>query len=167
MNRRLILLAVAYLILAAPLHGSLANATEDDRETYAGTVRVYVAEINGRWPHENGLVFHNAFLAFALREEFVLGESDSLTWYTEWDGHDYFDAEGRPFDDIQEDNIVVFAAVFNADGYPGYSDPPSGNEFAVHEIDACTEAIPGRAGYNLVTGQFTHSVLVEDGSSTW
>lgn len=167
MNRRLILPVITCLVLAVSPHGTTAGATAGDRETYAGTIRVYVAEIAGRWFHDDGLRFHNAFLAFALEEEFVLSESDSLTWYAEWDGHDYFDAEGSPYDDIQEDNVKVFAAVFDGDGYPGYSDPPSNLEFTVHEIDACAGATPGKTGCNVAVGQFTHSVLVEDGGTTW
>jgi hypothetical protein len=136
-------------------------------DTYTGIIRVYVTEITGRWNDNWGGPFHNAFLAFALEESISLNETDTLTWELEWDGHDYFDIDNMPYDDLQEDNIKVFAAVFNSDGYPGYSNPPSDNEFMVHEVDASAEATCGTTGNNLVTDNFTHSVLVEDGTSSW
>jgi len=138
-----------------------------DKDVYTGIIRVYVTEIAGRWNDADGKRFHNAFLAFALEENINLNETDTLTWESEWDGHDYFDAYGVPYSDIQEDNIKVIAAVFNSAGYPGYSDPPSGYAFTVHEVDACAAATCGTTGYNLVNNDFTHSVLVEDGAVTW
>ena len=138
-----------------------------DRDTYSGIIRVYVAEITGRWNDDWGGPFHNAFLAFALEESISLNETDTLTWELEWDGHDYFDIDDMPYDDLQEDNIRVFAAVFNSAGYPGYSDPPSDSEFTVHEVDACAGATCGTTGFNLVTDGFTHSVFAEDGGTVW
>jgi hypothetical protein len=134
---------------------------------YTGILRVYVTEITGRWNDDWGGPFHNAFLAFALEDSVSLSETDTLTWELEWDGHDYSNGRGSPYDDLQEDNVKVIAAVFNSAGYPGYSYPPSGEEFTVHEVDACAESKCGSTGYNLVTDNFTHSILVEDGTSTW
>jgi hypothetical protein len=127
-----------------------------------------VTELVGRWFDPDSQPYHNAFLAFALEEEFSLSSSDTLTWYTEWDGHDYFDNEGIPFDDIEEDNIGVIAAVFDASGYTSYSDPPDTfYAFTVHEVDACASATCGTTGYNMVNADFTHTVLEEDGTGTW
>jgi hypothetical protein len=138
-----------------------------ERGTYTGTLRVYVTELIGRWDDSHDVAFHNAFLAFALEQYVSLGDGDTLRRTVQWDGHNYFDAEDQPFDDIQENNIKVIAAVFNSAGYAGYSDPPSGAEFVVHEVDACAGATPGTTGYNETADGFTHSVLVDDGSTTW
>jgi len=138
-----------------------------DRDMYTGMIRVYVAEIEGRWRDEDGLPFHNAFLSFALEESVFLNETATLTWDIEWDGHDYADADGYTYADLREENVKVIAAVFNSAGYPGYSDPPSGAEFTVHEVDASAAATSGTTGYNEVTEDFTHTVFVEDGSTTW
>ena len=135
--------------------------------TYTGTIRVYVTEIEGRWEDSDGKTFRNAFLGFALEEQISLNETDSLTWDLEWDGHDFTNAYGDPYDDITEDNIKVIAALFNSASYTGYSDPPSGNPFAVHEVDASAGAKCGATGYNMITGDFTHSVFDEDGVTTW
>ncbi len=138
-----------------------------DRSVYTGMIRVYVVEPVGRWTDKINRPFHNAFLAFALEDSVYLTETDTLIWELEWDGHNYFDDDGQPFDDVQESNLRVIAAVFNSDGYPGYSDPPSDYEFTVHEIDACAASNCGSTGYNFITDDFTHSVLVEDFTSTW
>ena len=50
-----------------------------NRDTYTGIIRVYVAEITGRWNNVWGGPFHNAFLAFALEESISLNETDTLT----------------------------------------------------------------------------------------
>jgi hypothetical protein len=142
-------------------------AQSGDRDEYTGTIRVYVTEIIGRWQDDIDSSFHNAFLAFALEEDVTLAETDTSSWQLVWDGHDYFDANGSPYSDIQEDNVKVIAAVFNSAGYTGYSDPPSGAPFVVHEVDATAGATCGTTGYNEVTEDFTHSVFVEDGSTTW
>ena len=142
-------------------------AESGDKDTYTGTIRVFVLEKIGRWMDSDDSLFHNAFLAFALRESISLGDVDTLTWELEWDGHDYYDAGGQSFGDLVEDNVKVIAAVFNSSSYTGYSDPPSGAPFAVHEVDATAGATSGTTGYNEVTESFTHSVLVEDGSTTW
>ena len=142
-------------------------AGSSERGTYTGTLRVYVTEIIGRWDDNDNVPFHNLFLAFALEQYVSLDDDDTLWRSVQWNGHNYVDAEGQPFDDIQENNIKVIAAVFNSSGYPGYSDPPSGAEFVVHEVDACDGATSGTTGYNETADGFTHSVLVEDGSTTW
>lgn len=137
------------------------------RGTYSGTMRIYVTESNSRWTDPDSRPYHNGFLSFAVQEDFSLGEEDSVTWVVDWHGEDHFDADGLPYSDIQEDNVRVIAAVFDAEGYTGYSDPPTGNEFTVHEIDACAAAECGSTGYNLTNASFTHTVLVEDGTGTW
>jgi hypothetical protein len=148
-----------------PRHESMTEA--DDRDVYTGMIRVYVVEPVSRWNDGDNRPYHNGFLAFVLEDSVHLTETDTLTWELEWDGHDYFDGDDQPFDDVQESNLQVLAAVFNSDGYHGYSDPPSDYEFTVHEIDACAAANCGSTGYNLLTDDFTHSVLVEDMTSTW
>lgn len=138
-----------------------------DRDTYTGTIRVYVAEKRGRWYDNDGNIFSNAFLGFALVEPISVGETDSLEWSVEWNGADFQDVAGNPYDDIVEGNMKVVAAVFNSASYTNYSDPPSGAPFAVHEVDAVAGAVPGRTGYNVAPTGFTHGVLVEDGATTW
>lgn len=141
--------------------------TEGDRSTYSGTLRVFVTEIESRWDDSDDLPFHNAMLSLAINEIFSIDDDDTLTWVQIWDGHNYEYQTGLTFGDVTENNIKVIAAVYNQGGYNGYSDPPSGAQFIVNEVDACAGAVCGETGYNQVIGDFTHSVLVEDGSTTW
>ena len=146
----------------------LESTTEaGDKGVYSGMIRVYVVEPVSRWSDSDNRPYHNGFLAFVLEDSVYLAETDTLTWELEWDGHHYFDDDDQPFDDVEENNLQVVAAVSNSDGYPGYSDPPSDYEFTVYEIDACASANCGSTGYNFLTNDFTHSVLVEDMTSTW
>jgi hypothetical protein len=149
--------------------GSTMNlaGVSGDKDLYTGMLRVFVTEINGRWKDDDNIPFKDAFLAFALEEYVFLSESDTLQWDVQWDGHDYEDADGINYGNLREDNVKVIAAVYNSAAYPGYSNPPSGAEFAVHEVDATAAAISGQTGYNQVTEDFTHTVFVEDGSTTW
>lgn len=149
------------LILLSIGFTSRANADSHDRDAYAGTMRVYIIEIESRWIDYDDAPYHNAFLSFALQEDFNLNENDSLTWSFEWDGNDY------GYGDIEEGNIRVVAAVFDSVSYTGSSDPPTGHPFDVHEVDAVAGAKSGRTGYNLVPTGFTHTILVEDASATW
>jgi hypothetical protein len=137
------------------------------RDTYTGTIRVYVLEAIGRWDDDDGNTFHNAFISFALQEGISLAETDTLTWDLLWNGNDYVDYWGHPYNYLTEDNVKVVAAVFNSSGYPGYSDPPTGGQFIVNEVDACAGTMCGMTGYNTVYDNFTHTVLLEDGATTW
>jgi hypothetical protein len=153
--------------VAAPVQETPALQS-GDRDTYSGMIRVYVTEAEGRWEDSDGVPFKNNFLGFALREGFVLRETDTLTWSLEWDGNDFFDADGYSFGDLEESNVRVIAAVFDSASYTGYSDPEvQGSPFTVHEVDAAAAAKCGRTGYNLTANGFTHSVIVVDGSTTW
>ena len=144
------LLAVGVILLcSAVTTAGQSTGNPSGRESYDGTLRVYVTELVGRWNDPDNDAYHNAFLAFAIREEFSIGSSDTLTWYTVWDGHDYFDDSGQSFGDLAEDNVKVIAAVFNGDGYTGYSDPPDTFcDFTVNEVDAAAGATCGSPGYS-------------------
>ena len=137
------------------------------RDVYSGMLRVFVTEINGRWKDNDDIPFMNAFLAFAMKEYVFLNEIDTLQWTAQWNGNDFKDANGMSYGNLREENVKVIAAVYNSAGYPGYSNPPGGAQFMVHEVDAAAAATTGVTGYNLVTEGFTHTVFVEDGATTW
>ncbi len=134
-----------------------------DNATYLGMIRVYVCERISDHVDSDGVPYHNAFLSFALQTPVVLSNTDSLIWDTVWDGT----AEGFP--DLDSANTVVLAAIFDSAGYPGQSDPDGDSSwFTVHEVDACAAAYPdGETGYNEVTESFTHSVFVDEATTTW
>lgn len=145
---------------------SLAGVS-GDRDMYTGTIRVFVTEMNSRWKDDDNVPFRNGFLSFALEEYVFVGETDTLEWDVEWNGYDYQDANGLHYGDLRQENVKVIAAVYNSAGYTGYSDPPNARPFTVHEVDASAAAIVGTPGYNETAPGFTHTVFVEDGSTTW
>lgn len=136
-----------------------SGLSQTGRVDYEGTLRVFVVEPSGRWTLYQGYKSAYTFLDFALVEELVL--STSYTDTVVWDGTPY------GYGDITENNIMVIAAMFNAESHLNYSNPPSGNPFYAHYVDACAAARPGLPGSNLVNEDFTHTVLVEDGATTW
>jgi hypothetical protein len=135
-------------------------------DTYEGTIRVFVSEIVSRWYDNDGHTFHNALLSFALQEAVAIADGDSLTWDLTWNGNNYVEYNGQDFGDLAEDNCVVTAAVFNVDFYQGYSYGTDG-PFWVHEVDASASATPGNTGYHIITGPYTHSIFIDDASTTW
>jgi len=138
-----------------------------DRDVYSGTIRVFVVEQSSRWSFSGGTSIYNALLGLAMEEVISVNESDSLTWSLTWNGNEVFDANGGSYGDLTESDVKVIAAIYNSSSYTGYSDPPTGAPFQVHEVDATAGAEPGETGYNERNDDFTHSVLVEDGSTTW
>jgi len=123
--------------------------------TYTGIIRVFVTD-SDRWDDNDGDRIHNAFVGLPLQQNFTLNDNDSLMWDLEFS---YYG--------LTEEHTTVVAAVYNSYGYQGYSVPPNGYPFTVHEVDASAEAKCGRSGYNIAASGFTHSAFVEEGSTTW
>jgi hypothetical protein len=113
-----------------------------------------------RWLDYDDEPFHNAVLDIPLEQLFSLGESEVLSFTTEYDGNPWYS-------DIQADNIMMIAVVSNSDSSAGYSFPPDENPFPVHNADAAAGGTPLLAGMNVARNGFTHTVFVEDVSSGW
>jgi hypothetical protein len=165
----LCLLLTAIVLMSESAVGEpIESDISGGRGSYNGTLRVFVSEIVSRWSYDyDDSPLRNAVLSFAIDEEFQLTDGDTLSWDTTWNGNDYHDIEGVPFGDVTEDNIKVFAAVFNSFGYTMYSDPPWGAPFTAYDVDACAAATCGSIGYNVFNEDFTHSVFIEDAATEW
>lgn len=158
-----LLCSVAFGIDASPLDRASTPqyVTPEQSErvnssaTYTGTLRVFVTD-NDRWDDNDGDRIHNALVGIPIQQSFTLNDGDSLMWDTEFN---YYG--------LTEAHTTVVAAIYNSYGYQGYSVPPNENPFIVHEVDASAEARCGTSGYNIAAAGFTHSVLVEEGSTTW
>lgn len=122
---------------------------------YTGRLRVYIVEPVSRWNNYAGQPYHFGFLGFALNEAISIDPQDTYHNSITWAG------------DISESNAMVIAAVFNSESHQGYAYPPSSNPFTAHYTDATAAATPGNTGYNTVTSEFTHTVLVEEATATW
>jgi hypothetical protein len=129
---------------------------------YDGHIRVYVVEIESRWNNNDDEPYHYGFLDFALNEDFSLhNEEDiynnTIIWESKWAGYPIIELE----------NILVIAAIFNSEENIGYSEPPNGNPFDAYYVDATAAAKLRETGTNTDTDNFTHTVLIEEGTATW
>jgi len=126
-----------------------------DSIPYEGHLRIYIVEPESRWDMYDGNPYHYAFLDFAFNDvlsiDYLDTYEDSITW------------EG----DVDEDNVMVIAALFNPKIYKAYAYPPNGNQFNANYVDATAGVKPGFTDYNKVVGNFTHTVLAEEGTATW
>ncbi len=134
--------------------------TQSDPEEYIGWLRIFVVETVSRWLDDQGNNYHYGFLDFALDSILIL--SDGSRSYASFD----WDASLSGFGDITGSNIMVVATMFKAIPHQGYSFPPSYNPFTAYYCDAVAAAANGEVDSNITAPGFTHTVLVEDGSST-
>ncbi|MFO8132314.1 MAG: Ig-like domain-containing protein [Thermoplasmatota archaeon] len=103
--------------------------------TWEGTVRAYVVEPDSRWSDYDGESYRYAFLDFAIERSVTV------------DGTMYLDGRWNPgqagYADVTRDNVMVVAALFNAEGHTAYSDPPDNTrQFTAHYVDAAAAARP-------------------------
>lgn len=129
--------------------------------SYGGQLRVYVVEPVSRWDDYDGNPYHYGFLDLAIDEILSIEYNDSYNKQVTWD------AQQAGYDNVEEENIMVIAAIFNPKGNIKYSYPPNSNPFIAHYVDAAAAATPGTTGENTVTENFTHTVFVEEGTGTW
>jgi len=123
--------------------------------TYKGVLRIYIAEPISRWNMYDEEPYHYGFLDFAYNNEVIIDYQDTIEDTIIWDG------------DVEENNVIVIATVFNSKQYTGYAYPPSGNKFDAHFVDATAGSMPDNTGYNIVKNNFTHTVFIEEGTATW
>lgn len=84
------------------------DIVNNEDSTYNGHVHVYVTEIKSRWNTQSGQPYHCAMIgnyAFNENVDITAGQTTALS--TTWDGNAY------GFSDIEEDNILVVATIFN------------------------------------------------------
>ena len=128
---------------------------------YDGYLRVYIVEPESRWDNYNKAPYYYGFLDFAINESLSIDYLGTYTKQVTWD------ASQAGYDDVKESNVMVIAAVFNPQINKGYANPPTKNPFDAHYVDAAAGAKPGENGSNIVTGNFTHTVFVEEATATW
>jgi hypothetical protein len=128
---------------------------------YGGQLRVYIVEPVSRWDDYDGNPYHYGFLDLAIDEKLSIEFNDSYNKQVTWN------AQQAGYDNVEENNIMVIAAIFNPEGKIKYSYPPNSYPFIAHFVDAAAAATPGTTGENTVTENFTHTVFVEEGTGTW
>ena len=104
---------------------------------------------------ENRQKYHYAFLDFAFNNQIAVRYQDTYTNTFTWSG------------DVDDDNVIVMAALFNPESHRSYADPPLARPFNAYYVDAAAAAHPGETGHNTANNDFTHTVFVEVGTATW
>jgi len=104
---------------------------------YTGTLRVYIVEPTSRWNDHDGDPYHFGFLDYAfvgnLSTPYGETQVENITW----------NPSDAGYNDVNENNIMAIAAVFNPKVHQGHADPPFGNPFDAYHVDAAAAAMPG------------------------
>jgi hypothetical protein len=129
-------------------------------DNYIGYLRIYIVEPSSRWINFDREPIYFGFLDFAFYDELSIPYLDTYNFSIIWNG------TKAGYNTIRENNIFVIAAITNSEINKGYSYPPSGYPFNANYIDASAGAKPGDICYNIVNEDFTHSVFIEEGTST-
>ncbi|MCJ2513718.1 MAG: hypothetical protein LN408_04660 [Candidatus Thermoplasmatota archaeon] len=135
--------------------------SSSDGLPYEGYLRIYVVEPESRWDNFDGEPYHYGFLGFAFNDTLSIDYQETYSNNIIWNGNQ----EG--YSDIEEDNIMVIAAIFNPEISKAYARPPTSGKFETHFTDAVAGVKPGESKSNIVYENYTHSVLVEEGTATW
>ena len=131
--------------------------------SYEGVLRLYVVEKISRWQDSDDSSYNFGFLDFALDSEIVLTDSNSsINLQVIWDG------SSAGFNDISENNMMMIAALFNADSVSAYAYPEKlQNPFQAHYVDAAAGAEMGASDSNRTTLEMSHTVFMEECTATW
>lgn len=136
------------------------NGDKDRVPDFTGSLRVYVVEPVSRYFDYNFYNYQNGFLDFAVNQSISIPYQDSIIITKVWNG------SSAGFGDVTEDNIAAVAAVFNSTGHAANADPFDGlAPFTAYYADACALAGPGETASDTPDGSYTHTVLVEEGTS--
>ncbi|MEM0466592.1 MAG: Ig-like domain-containing protein [Candidatus Thermoplasmatota archaeon] len=106
-----------------------------EQQPYSGRLRVYLTEIVSRFNDYNGKPYHYALLDFLINTDITTNAQGNFEI-----------SESRNISDLDPDNLMLYAAVFNAQKQNAYSDPPSNTkQFDAFYADAvnATRVIQG------------------------
>lgn len=92
--------------------------TNMGNEEYGGHLRTYISEIVSRYIMYDGNPYHYGFLDYAFDEDILIPAQEVWEDIVTWVGADHSDLAGDDFGDINPNNIMVMAAVFNEDPNP-------------------------------------------------
>lgn len=102
-------------------------------ETYSGTLKVYITEINSRW--SNQIPYHYAFLDYSINKKVTIEGNSDKTFSGKWD------VSSSGYSKIYPENLWVVAVLFNSESIERYSDPPENEHpFEAHYADAADGA---------------------------
>jgi len=103
-----------------------------ENETYTGNLRVYLTEINSRWLNKYSELpkpYHYGFIDYIINRELTVEPYDTANFTVKKKLTDF------PFSDLDPENLMVIAAVFNSKSIEKYSYPPDENPFNAYFVD--------------------------------
>ena len=160
-------MTVFLFILSTGVVGTSTNKTTDinksssDDLPYTGQLKLYIAEPTSRWDNYDGDPYHFGFLDFALDEELSIAYLDTYSKQITWNAQD------AGFNNVQQNNIIAIATIFNPESHKAYAYPPFQYPFNAHYVDAAAGATPGNTDSNVKNEEYTHTVFIEEGTATW
>jgi hypothetical protein len=89
------------------------TANNYETEAYNGILKVMIVEKVSRYLDADGNNYPNSMLAYAIDNTVSVGAGEETTVTESWIGSDVEDMLGDDFGDIDPNNIVVYAAMFN------------------------------------------------------
>ena len=114
-----------------------------ENEKYNGRLKVYLTEIVSRWQDYQGKPYNFGFLDFIIDKSITIEGKSNISEEETWD-----------VSDLDPENLMIIAVVFNSEPHKAYANPPEGNPFNAYyadEADATrvTEGkLPPRIGIN-------------------
>lgn len=108
--------------------------TNDEQEVYQGNLKIYVTEIISRWQQYNGKPYHFSFLDYITDQKVSIPSTESISISKSWS------ASAVGSDNLDPENIMIIAVLFNEKSHTAYSNPPDGKSFPAHYADATTAA---------------------------
>ena len=91
--------------------------TNNEPETYHGSIRVPITEIISRYNTSYNEPFHNGFLDYAFNKNISIEPGQTYQDYVLWDGKNHQDAQENDFSDINQHNVKVLLSVFDSKGF--------------------------------------------------
>lgn len=137
------------------------NITNNEAAEYTGHIRTYITEIVSRWDNYDGNPYHYGFLDFAFDEPITIAAGSYWSGNLIWNGAEHQDTEGNDFGDIDLNNIVVQAAVFNDEPNPKIQP----DVFIAYYVDDAMQTLvtqPPVYGVEIGPPSQTHNVFAGD-----
>jgi hypothetical protein len=160
-----IILIVLVSFVVPSISSIAANDTLNEQEhnaeltsmgsQYKGHLRIYIAEIESRWDMENRVPYHYSFYDYVYDDPIEIPYLDTYEETFTWQG------------DVDVDNMIILASVFNEKSERNYANPPNGRPYDAHQVDAAAGVLPGETYTNVKNEDFSHTIFCEIATATW
>jgi Dockerin type I domain len=142
-----VFLAMLFILSVFAGPGEYAAAETKGNPSYSGVIRVYVVEPASRWNADDDMPYHYGCLDF-IDVPFTLPYQGVFDTNFHWNGSGFTNPT------ISQNNIMIIASIFHGDTSNSY-------------VEATAAAKVDTQWNNTVNQNFTHTVLVEEGTGSW